>query len=437
MQRITIHNFGPVPSCELDIQSFMILIGEQSTGKSTICKCVYFFKSIRDEVKSHLYRILTAGPTTEKKFPGSLKAELKSRFIELFGMSKFKGDFFLKYEYAPGLNLEITTTNDKHRYLDFNFSQSMILQIQNLEEQAARHYYEITKVKEESLKDFFNLERGRLFKSLETEVHKVFYDEKDHHYIPAGRGLLTLLTNQLLNIELKSLDYITRDFLKLIQSERSRFELSLSNLISSSTDPEFLKKHDVQQKVASILKGHYYLRGEKEYIKPLQNRSSLPINYASSGQQEVLWILNLLLLWLLDNKKAFVIIEEPEAHLFPNAQKEVIDFIALFANASDSQIMITTHSPYVLTSANNLFYAGRIGEQQQAGVDSIISKDYWIKPDSFSAYMVGDSKDNHIKSIVDDELQEIAAEHIDNISTLIRTQYSKIFELEAENEFFD
>lgn len=61
----------------------------------------------------------------------------------------------------------------------------------------------------------------------------------------------------------------------------------------------------------------------------LENGKYVRINFASSGQQEVVWILNVLFYYLLNNKKIYFIIEEPESHLFPNAQKLIAEFIAL------------------------------------------------------------------------------------------------------------
>lgn len=435
MQKITIQQFGPIPNCELNIEDFMIFIGEQATGKSTICKCIYFFKSVRDEIKAHLFDLLTSKKSSEKKFPSSLKAKLKSQFIDLFGMTRFQGDFFLRYDYDAKTYLEVTTTNDQYRYLDFNFSQELIYKIIQLEDQSKSYFNEFNSKSINLEKPFFDLELKRIYEYLEHEVDNLFKDDTEHHYIPAGRGLLTLLANQLLNIELKSLDYITRDFLKLIQKEKGLFELSILSLINRSELKDFYKKNAVEQKMAVILKGKYSLTAEREYIKPIKSNQRLPINYASSGQQEVLWIINLLFLWMEKGKKKFIVIEEPEAHLFPSAQKEVIDFISLFNNVSNSKIMITTHSPYILTCANNLLYAGRIGKQNKEGVDKIIGSDYWINPDSFNASMVGYSSDRYLKSIVDEELKEIAAEYIDNISNSIRTEYGDIYNLEVENEF--
>ncbi|MFM7370804.1 MAG: AAA family ATPase, partial [Sphaerospermopsis kisseleviana] len=94
------------------------------------------------------------------------------------------------------------------------------------------------------------------------------------------------------------------------------------------------------------------------------NGKSTLINFASSGQQEVVWILLLILVLILNQRNVFLVIEEPEAHLFPVAQKQMIDLIALLANQAANQIILTTHSPYILSSFNNLLYAHQLGLQK-------------------------------------------------------------------------
>ncbi len=46
---ITIQNFGPVQNARLDLnKNFQIFIGAQASGKSTLCKVVYFCQKLRD-----------------------------------------------------------------------------------------------------------------------------------------------------------------------------------------------------------------------------------------------------------------------------------------------------------------------------------------------------------------------------------------------------
>ena len=88
----------------------------------------------------------------------------------------------------------------------------------------------------------------------------------------------------------------------------------------------------------------------------------MKINLASSGQQEVVWIFNLLFYYLLEEKKVFLILEEPESHLYPESQRLIAEVLSLFAN-SDKQILITTRSPYVLGTFNYLLIAAQCPEQ--------------------------------------------------------------------------
>lgn len=111
------------------------------------------------------------------------------------------------------------------------------------------------------------------------------------------------------------------------------------------------------------------------------------INFASSGQQEVLWLLNFMYILLLRQEDAFVIIEEPEAHIYPLLQKKIMEFIVLFTNIEDRDVFITTHSPYMLTVANNMYYAGVLAEEGQSkAVNRMMSKNTIIKIGEFSAY---------------------------------------------------
>ena len=50
MHKLIIRNLGPISECELECKPFMILTGGQASGKSTIAKALYFFRTIKDDV---------------------------------------------------------------------------------------------------------------------------------------------------------------------------------------------------------------------------------------------------------------------------------------------------------------------------------------------------------------------------------------------------
>ena len=64
-------------------------------------------------------------------------------------------------------------------------------------------------------------------------------------------------------------------------------------------------------------------------------RKYVKINFSSSGQQEAVWIFNLLYFYILRNKKIFLIMEEPEAHLYPTSQKRMAEALGVFARGGE------------------------------------------------------------------------------------------------------
>ena len=131
------------------------------------------------------------------------------------------------------------------------------------------------------------------------------------------------------------IDYCTSDYIDRVKKIKPLFkapETLVSGEMTSKIHQEFLSL--VRKKMWSLLQG----------------------KYESSEQQEVLWILNLIYYYLLKQNPTCFIIEEPEAHLYPNSQKEITEYITL-ALAEKNECLITTHSPYILGTLSNLLDA--------------------------------------------------------------------------------
>ena len=147
----------------------------------------------------------------------------------------------------------------------------------------------------------------------------------------------------------------------------------------------------------------YY--SDTEYMK---------LSLSSSGQQEAVWILQLIFSLMLNNTRATLVIEEPEAHLFPEAQMYMVWLMALFANQEGNRLIVTTHSPYILTSLNNLLYAEQVGKvAERESVEKIIPSSYWLDFDRLSVNLIGEGE---ISSILDRSIKQIKAEMIDSVS---------------------
>ena len=127
-------------------------------------------------------------------------------------------------------------------------------------------------------------------------------------------------------------------------------------------------------------------------------------------------------------------LREPEQGLFPIAQNEKVAEIVEQFNVCGGRFLLTTHSPYILTALNNYIYAYQVGQKYPNEVNALIPKHLWIDPKRVSAYFV---ENGTVRSIMDDELQQIDADKIDEASTLTNELYDKLLDIKVDAEIDD
>ena len=137
----------------------------------------------------------------------------------------------------------------------------------------------------------------------------------------------------------------------------------------------------------------------------------------------------MLFYYMLGKRKTFFIIEEPESHLFPETQKAVVELISLVKNGSN-KALITTHSPYVLGSVNNLLYADHISNgSNDAAIESVIPKYLWLSFDALGAYYLEEGKP---KDITAKGFEDIDHDVIDGVSGVLNEDYEKLMDIARE-----
>lgn len=137
-----------------------------------------------------------------------------------------------------------------------------------------------------------------------------------------------------------------------------------------------------------------------------------------------------------DKKKAFNscfinIVEEPEQNLFPNSQKNIIQYLLTSLNGDlQNKLVITTHSPYILETINNSIYAATL-QQKGFKASSLIPENEQVSYSNVAAYVV---KNGEIHSIKTDDIQQIDPKEIDGCSEDINADYSKLSDMEFSDE---
>nr|WP_254448833.1 AAA family ATPase [Spirosoma rhododendri] len=157
----------------------------------------------------------------------------------------------------------------------------------------------------------------------------------------------------------------------------------------------------------------------------------MPLSQSASGYQSAVPLI-LTAEYLRQFGRLFIV-EEPELNLYPTAQKELIYSLigGLQPNVSyqDAEWVITTHSPYVLSSFNTLMLAYKVGNQSdelRAEVEKIIPSRCWINPDEFAAYYVDKGT---VRSIVSEQTGMIADNELDDVSDDLADEQDKLFAL--------
>lgn len=247
-----------------------------------------------------------------------------------------------------------------------------------------------------------------------------------NYFVPAGRSFFSTLQGNVFSFISTSIDMdpFLIEFGRLYERMRNTYSNSMKRMNTSAA-------RENKELFSRIIKGSYIRENNNDYILSSGDRS-VPIGSTSSGQQEALPLL-ILLSNLGRNRSRLGInlfIEEPEAHLFPDTQKDFIDYIfsSLFTNRGIC--IVTTHSPYILSEINNMMYRGYMIKVYPSSkrVD-ILKSEAWVDPSRVEAYHFSDGAVNRI---IDPETGLIDASSIDKVSGVISEDFDKLISIESE-----
>ena len=189
-------------------------------------------------------------------------------------------------------------------------------------------------------------------------------------------------------------------------------------------------RNSIKKFSIGFLNASYTYDEGTDYIK-LPNGVTIRLSQASSGMQSVIPLI-LVIQYNTEmnngNEDIFVI-EEPELNLYPSSQKDLVEFIMERINQSADKIIITTHSPYLLTAIDNLIQAQNIvngSKEMAAEVNTLVPSRYWINYNRVSCYYFDGGE---CKSTLDDEMKSIGPSNIDDVSIKISDTFEKLLVL--------
>jgi predicted ATPase len=445
MQKLTIKNqFMGVRPCEIEFTKFLLLIGEQASGKSTIAKLIFFFQTLPDALYEGAINARQNSSTFD--YIAHINKIARQRFLETFGPTSRNEGFEISFQYNHSSSLKIYQGADRMTYAEFSDSFGFSLG------GVVKSYVNGIKIDIDQ-----SLEEVRIRQILRADLDRLFSRETtQHNYIIASRSVLVGYPEtfekvieqeyeKLLEDEVKKEDFEKRQRLgnELLLYQFVNWSKGVRNIFKNNGQTFervayiLENREDLQyimQIVKNVLKGQYRSSEAGEVIIPNGSTQKVALKDASSGQQEVLRLLQGIFLAIgLPNRKEFFVVEEPEAHLFPLAQKELINAFAVFLNSiPQGRMVITTHSPYVLSCINILLFANYVSSNAEKsshrGEIAEIPRSYWLNSSYFNAYSLGQSEEYCI-NIKDIDTGLIAQNYLDLISEQLGSEYQDLYNL--------
>ncbi len=364
-ETLHIKNFGPIKEVKLELGKVNVLIGNQGTGKSTVAKLLHIIYSTAIEFEEQEIE-LDIISSNDKKHDRTL---LFLARINKNGLTRYLNiDTYISYEI------------ESIGKFTYNF----------LKDAKAFYHY----LNQDPISDL-------------------------HHsnsvYIPAERMFISTVFDNI--FALNQLDIVLPEYF-------NKYAQLINRISTDYSEVDFSEILGIKYK---------FINGK---IKVVLNNSDLNIDIkeSSSGVQTLmpvfLYLHHLLTVKTISGNDRFLLsIEELEMNSFPNVQNETVKKI-IEANyfQTSNKTLLTTHSPYILTSLNNLMYAFTVGKNHKETVCEIIEERYWLNPDDVSAYMM--LVDGTCEDIMDREEGMIKAEKIDEVSNVLSEQFDELMNIE-------
>lgn len=416
MQTIEIRNIGPLKETGVvPISQVMLLIGEQSTGKSTfmkiLCFCCWLEKQVMIGGDSILSRY-----THYYRFWNELKKfhHFNDDFLSDSSYIKYDGSAIQIEMRGKKRNAKIVRkpkfAEIKHN-LKISFlpsERNLLSSIQNIEN--------LYRSKDVDMLFNYILEWGEARLQF-NELHPldlVFVDKMKYHYDAKNGDVLTLADG---HSKIKPY-YASSGVQSALPIQVLATYLAGEVGTSAKISPvEYLKQLNLLTDSKVDVKILSAVLNEM-----LRNENTSKPNKNIEVPASVEYVLNNLL-----NRSSYrsfhMFVEELEQNLFPIAQFELVKMLVGLLKQTDkkdtgykSTVFLTTHSPYVLTALNVMMLASAAYEMSPDKVNDLGLEDYVLPKGAYSAYCI---KDGRFESIVDEEFGFIKGDFLDSVSELV------------------
>lgn len=193
-------------------------------------------------------------------------------------------------------------------------------------------------------------------------------------------------------------------------------------------------RRDVKSFNVDFLDARYSFSDGNDLLH-LPNDKTIKLSQGSSGLQSIIPLMLVIHHLTRDIESLrkeltfdLFIVEEPEMNLYPSSQRDLLEFIISRIKQSQDKLIITTHSPYLLTALDNLVQAGNVAYDQTARkrLSLIVPESLWTDFDQVTCYFFDNG---HVRSTLDTELRSLGPSNIDDVSSELGKIFDELLKL--------
>ena len=404
MAHLIVKNFGAIKSAEIEIKKYNFFIGHTSSGKSTIAKLLAIFNNsvfwaIKEGDFKGFFKLLEKYNINFDFKPSTIIKYSNDKYYWEIGENKFHSN------YKDADLMEMASTSESYdfilKFIEKKESESSLKDLIDALKNSVRD----SKSKKDDT--FFPL-------FIKPLLMSIIYEECIPVYIPAERLLISTFSNSIFSLLQAgaSIPDCIKDFGSLYEKARTQY-----------------KNIDID-----ILNIQVSFNNNGDTIYLTNEHKELKLSQASSGIQSIIPLWTVFNQYVESKKKQMLVIEEPELNLFPSTQHFLIDWIMKKMRKSNGSIVITTHSPYVLSVVDNLILAREILNKSnnkrkiQPQIKELIPSMALIDFHEVSSYFF--HSDGIVKDILDTELKSVGAEYIDEASNELGYIFDELCNIE-------
>ncbi|AJA67585.1 MULTISPECIES: hypothetical protein [Myroides] len=476
MRRLTIKNVGPIKSITIDLKRINVLIGLQSSGKSTINKIACYCSWVEKEIFSN-----QSAENFQKEgyFENNL---VEFHKLEGFLSSKSTIEFetsILKFTYSKKDNSFIFNWKTENHIVGYKRIKTLYIPTERNIVAVIPNWFDI-KLDNSNLRSFLsdwqearNLYSKTNFSILNLGINYKYNQElnideltleqenKKINFRNASSGLHSLVplytlieystkgvfenyikgsVKQSLN-KLNSISQYIDFYRKTLKKEiENRVNLhSIRDMILNdlnidgktmhselSNELDILLKQKIEKEVEKIVTNKELTEEINNKVKDKFIDNVNTLNFNNIDYDNIDYDL---LEQIIIPQQSNIFLEEPEVNLFPVTQRELVKYLvkSTYHNAEgrEHSLFLTTHSPYILTTLNNLIYANDCANVNKDEVSKILGEEYWVNFNDVGVWFV---KDGGIEDILDYEERQIDAVRIDEVSQLLNNEFDNLLD---------